>query len=177
MKNTYKVTAICSNMCGGNIAKLNAIVEFDLDSDSMEEFFENVRSRFFAMGYNILNWHSINDIEGARCIFVVADNDRMCRRILKDCNEYAWAENHIKLIEDVENGKSIDGVREANGEVICAGGWTKDSLKSVMQNVKNDISVTCLVLDELGLDPNDNAGVRRICTNLGIDNIPGNWSY
>ena len=177
MKNIYKVTAICSSMCGGNIARLSTNVEFDLNSDSMEKFFENVRSRFFAMGYNILNWHAINDIEGARCIFVVADNDRICRRILKNCDEYAWAANHIKLIEDVENGKSIDGVRERNGEVICAGGWTKDSLIKLMLNAKNDISVTCLVLDELGLDPNDNGGVRTICNNLGIDHIPGNGSY
>lgn len=176
MKKTYSVTATCSGTCGGNIARLSVNVEFDIDNDSMEEFFKNAQSKFFMMGYNILHWRAINDLEGARCIFVVPDNERICRRILKNCDEYAWASNNIKLIEDAENGKFVDGVKEYKGKLIYEG-WTKDSLTALMLNAKNNVEVTCLVLDELGYDPNDNAGVRRVCNNIGIDSYRGNGTY
>lgn len=174
MKRTFKVTATGSSMCGGRIATVSTLVEFDIDKDSIKEFYDSARHGIFLRGYNILHWGAINGVEDGKCLFVVMDNERMCRRILRDCADYEWAADRLKVIKDAENGKVAEGVKEYKGMWICQGGWSRDSLERMMRKAESRISVTSLVLDELGYDPNDRDGIRRVCRNMGIDAYPGN---
>lgn len=174
MKQTFEVSATGSSMCGGRIATVKTLVEFDVDKDPITEFYDNARSGIFMRGYNILHWGAINGVESACCFFVAKDCERMARRLLKDCADYKWAADRLKVIKDAENGKAVEGVREYNGKLVCTGGWDKDSLQRRMRHYEGRVNVTNLVLSELGYDPNDKKGVRMVCRNLGIDAYPGN---
>lgn len=168
------VSATGSSMCGGRIATITANVEFDDTQESVKDFYDKARQGIFTRGYNILHWGAINGLDAGKCFFVVLDNERMAQRILNDCAEYSWFDNALKAIADAEAGETVEGVFNYQGEWRYQGGWTKARLEEMKRQLASRVEVTKLVLDELGFDPDDREGVKRVCKNLGLYRVDAN---
>ena len=173
MNRKYEISA-CGSGFAGRIATVKAVIEFDADKETAKDFYEKARHAIFLRGYNILHWGAINGVEGGRCVFVAYKNERLAMRVLRDLSDYKVFADMVNAIEASEkSGEAGERTHCYKGE-WCYGGRSKDSAKRQMERFKNRVAVTDLVLDELGYDPADREGIKRVCNNIGIDAYPGN---
>lgn len=173
MNRKYEISA-CGSGFAGRIATVKAIIEFDIDKETAKDFYDKARHAIFLRGYNILHWGAVNGVEGGRCVFVAYKNERLAKRVLRDLADYkVFADMVSEICASEKSGEAGEHTRLYNGE-WCYGAWCKDHAKQAMNRFKNRVEVTDLVLDELGYDPADREGIKRVCENLGIDAYPGN---
>lgn len=174
MNRKYEIS-VCGSGCGsGSIATVKVVIDFDIDKETAKDFYDKACSAVFMCGYNILHWGAVNGVEGGRCVFVAYKNERLAKRVLRDLTDYkVFADMVSEIRASEKSGEAGEHTHLYNGE-WCYGRWSKDHAMQAMKRFENRVAVTDLVLDELGYDPADREGIKRVCNNLGIDAYPGN---